>query len=1376
MRQTLALLPRLSAILTICVWGQLALTQNLRAARPNVVFVMTDDQGYGDLSCTGNPVLKTPNIDALSRVSVRLNDYHVSPTCSPTRSALLTGHWTNRTGVWHTIMGRSLLRENETTVARIFSDDGYATGMFGKWHLGDNYPYRPEDRGFQEVMRHGGGGVGQTPDYWDNAYFDGAYFHNSKPTAVKGFCSDVFFDYAKRFIKRQKAAGKPFFAYIATNAPHGPMHSPLESSKPYLSQNTNLANFYGMIANIDDNVGRMRSFLKSEGLEDNTIFVFTTDNGTSSGAKVFNAGMRGRKGSEYDGGHRVPFFIHWPAGGLGGGVDVAPITAHVDVVPTLMDLCGVKTPQGAKFDGRSIRPLLEGKKTDWPDRILVTDSQRVKDPIKWRKSAVMTSRWRLVNGSELYDITSDPGQEHDVAGENSEVVERLTDFYDAWWEELLPTFKQDCAIYLGHAQQNPTTLTCHDWITTGSTPWNQSHIRNAQGGDRNTGFWHVLFWAGGEYEIRLRRWPAESGAKLGDSLPAGASVPGATAYRARPGKSFKPVRAVLRIGDQEYRSEADAGSSEVVFRVKRPAGTTRLSARFYDEDDRWIGAYYAYVKRDAAKADDIKPKAKRETTTANNSTGPPQLQFPLTADWGVIHARDDRLELRVNKTPDSRRLAIPRLNNPIGKINIEGVAELKLKPGLTSWEVLLPKKSIPTPFTVTIATVGKPLLPTGNEVAEPTQSDQILLPAHAAVTHGRLLRYEPQPHKNTVGYWADANDWCHWSFRAKTAGTYRVSIEQGCGKGQGGSSVEVKLKDQAVPFVVEDTGHFQNFKWREIGLLKIANAGVHSLQIKVIKKAANAVMDVRSLKLTLTAEPEKSGKRPGKRPNIVFCFADDWGRYASAYRKPNDNTPNAVVNTPNFDRIAQEGVLFNNAFVNAPSCTPCRSSLLSGQYFFRTGRGAILQGAIWDAAIPSYPLLLRDAGYHIGHTYKVWSPGSPANAPYGAKQYAYNQAGNRFNRFSQQVSQADDIEQGKSKLLAEVRGNFTRFLDDRKEAQPFCYWFGPTNCHRTWIKGSGKDLWGLEPDDLKGRMPSFLPDNHTVRQDMCDYLGEVQAFDAGVGVIVDELKKRGELEDTLLVVSGDHGIPGFPGGKCNLYDFGVHVALAIRWGKNIPQGRAVDDFVNLPDLAPTFLDAAGLKPPSEMTARSLLPVLRSSKKGLVDPSRDYVVVGRERHVARARINNLPYPQRAIRTKDFLYIRNFKPDRWPMGVGPGYGLPDGELPATNLVESNTFSCFGDMDASPTKAWIVENRNQAGIARFFDYAFGRRPAEELFDLASDPQQTKNLADSKDYRDVKQKLSSRLMEVLTKTGDPRVTGKGSLFDESPYSDAPPPRRRKK
>ena len=505
-----------------------------------------------------------------------------------------------------------------------------------------------------------------------------------------------------------------------------------------------------------------------------------------------------------------------------------------------------------------------------------------------------------------------------------------------------------------------------------------------------------------------------------------------------------------------------------------------------------------------------------------------------------------------------------------------------------------------------------------------------------------------------------------------------------------------------------------------------------------------------------------------KRPNVLFAFADDWGRYASCYADGEPGTPNDLVQTPNFDRIASEGVLFTRAFVNAPSCTPCRSSLLSGQYFWRTGRGAILQGAIWDSAIPTYPLLLRDNGYHIGFTYKVWSPGSPANAPYGAGANAYHKSGTRFNGFSQFVSKTKDIDAAKQTLLDEVRGNFRSFLGKRQSGQAFCYWFGPTNCHRKWIAGSGKRLWGLDPDDLKGKMPPFLPDVPIVREDFCDYLGEVQAFDAGLGVLLDEMKAIGELDNTLIIVSGDHGIPGFPNGKCNLYDFGVAVPLAIRWGNGAVADRVVDDFVCLPDLAPTIVEAAGLTAPKVMTGRSLLKVLTSSAQGQVDPSRDHVIVGRERHVAAARTDRLPYPQRAIRTADYLYIRNFKPDRWPMGTAAGFGQPSGPLPNFATLTNNTFSAFGDLDASPTKAWIATHRDSEAEQAFFQIAFGKRPAEELYDLKKDPHQTKNVAEQKSYRAVRVELEGRLMEELIATGDPRVTGDGTTFERPPFTEA--------
>lgn len=580
-------------LFALCVFGPTVHS----ADKPNVVIVITDDQGYGDLSCHGNPILKTPKIDELFADSVRLKDYHVAPTCSPTRCAFLTGHWTNRTGVWHTIMGRSMLRENEVTMGQVFKDAGYATGMFGKWHLGDNYPYRPEDRGYTEVMRHGGGGVGQTPDYWDNAYFDGSYWHNGTPEPVKGFCTDVFFDYAKRFIKSSKAEGKPFLAYVATNAPHGPMHAPKESAAPYASvDNVGLQNFYGMIANIDDNVGQMRAFLDDEGLTDNTIFIFTTDNGSSSGWRTFNAGMRAGKGSEYDGGHRVPFFVHWPNGKLTGGRDIKPITAHVDVLPTLIDLCDITAPAGVKFDGVSVAALMDPDiAVKWMDRILITDSQRVKDPIKWRKSSVMTSNWRLINGKQLYDIKSDPGQESDVASGHPEVVERLTKFYDDWWTELLPTFQNDTAIYLGHPQDNPARLTSHDWITTRMTPWNQSQVRSAMNGAENTGFWNVFVHEAGDYEIRLRRWPETADLPINAATPPGADVPGVKPYRATSGKAINPVKATISVGKVTAESSIQPGDKEVVFHLKLKQGKTQMTALFIGAQGEEHGAYYAYV-------------------------------------------------------------------------------------------------------------------------------------------------------------------------------------------------------------------------------------------------------------------------------------------------------------------------------------------------------------------------------------------------------------------------------------------------------------------------------------------------------------------------------------------------------------------------------------------------------------------------------------------------------------------------------------------------------------------------------------------------------------------------------------------------------------
>lgn len=511
-------------------------------------------------------------------------------------------------------------------------------------------------------------------------------------------------------------------------------------------------------------------------------------------------------------------------------------------------------------------------------------------------------------------------------------------------------------------------------------------------------------------------------------------------------------------------------------------------------------------------------------------------------------------------------------------------------------------------------------------------------------------------------------------------------------------------------------------------------------------------------------------------PNIVFAFADDWGRYASAYR-PYDaaHSLNELIDTPNIDRVASEGVLFKNAIVPAPSCTPCRSSLLSGQYFWQTGLGAILMGAIWDESIPTFPLELEGrGGYFIGHTYKVWSPGATVNAPMGGSRTAYNDAGLDFNQFSHWVNEhAGEFGDGevgvraaKQKLFDEVRDNFRAFLDDRGEGQPFCYWWGPTNTHRTWERGSGLALWDIDPDGLAGRMPAFLPDVHDIREDAADYLGECLAVDRGLGVLLAELEASGELDNTLVIVSGDHGVPGMPRAKCNLYDIGCEVALMARWPERIVPGRIVDDLVNLMDLAPTFCEVGGIAPPASMTGRSLLPLLENESSGRIEPERDFVVTGRERHIAHAREGMLPYPQRALREREFIYIVNFEPDRWPMGDPKGLDDLSAAPPDFETLVDDTFVAYRDMDGSPTKAWMIHHREEDDVEPLYQLAFGKRPREELYDLRTDPAYLHNVADDPEYAEVRERMAAKLMAVLEAQDDPRLMEQPCRYEYEPYA----------
>ncbi len=550
-------------------------------ARPNVVVVITDDQGYGDIGAHGNPLIQTPELDRLWAESVRLVDFHVDPTCTPTRAALLTGRYSIRSGARHTIMGRSLMSPQEVTLPELFRKAGYRTGLFGKWHLGDNYPLRPQDRGFEVAVYHKGGGVGQGPDWWGNDYFDDVYFRNGIPERFHGYCTDVWFHEALRFIEAHRT--EPFFCWIATNAPHAPYIVAEEYWKPYAEKGVPepMAQFYGMITNIDENLGRLRRALRDWGLEENTLLIFLTDNGTAAGVapKVapnqwagFNAGMRGQKGSEYDGGHRVPCFLFWPAGGLTGGRDIRELTAHIDLLPTLMELCGLDRPSEPPLDGQSLVPLLYNESAHWPDRILFVHSQRLQKVEKWHQTAVMTKRWRLVRGVELYDMQADPGQTRNVAEHHPEVVARLTAAYEAWWKSIEPAFDPPVAIHVGSLAENPTVLMSHDWLVEEPKlcAWNQPLVAQ---GLRSSGPWAINVERAGRYRFELFRWPKHLGQSAGCTY------------------------ARIKVGAVEAEKSMNPEDPAAVFELDLLPGRCLLQTWLTPQDGVPFGAYFVWVYR-----------------------------------------------------------------------------------------------------------------------------------------------------------------------------------------------------------------------------------------------------------------------------------------------------------------------------------------------------------------------------------------------------------------------------------------------------------------------------------------------------------------------------------------------------------------------------------------------------------------------------------------------------------------------------------------------------------------------------------------------------------------------------------------------------------
>ena len=584
--------------------------------KPNIVFVLIDDQGYGDLGCHGNPVLKTPNIDEFYSQSARFTDYHVGPTCAPTRAGLFCGHFANSTGVWHTVGGRSLLRRNETTIADVFSENGYNTGLFGKWHLGDNYPYRPQDRGFKCVVTHGGGGISQAPDYWGNDYFDDTYLVNGEYKNFEGYCTDVWFSEAEKFIEAN--SGSPFMCFITPNAPHSPFNVEEKYSAMYRDKVSHIerVNFYGMITNIDENFGRLIEKLKALDIYDDTIVIYMTDNGsTCMVEEAHTCGLRDFKGTPYEGGHRVPFFIRWKNGGLLESYDIDTLAANVDFMPTMMELCGIDTAGYEKigFHGKSLKPLLTDKNAKWEQRTLVTDSQRLPNPVKWRQSAVMTEKWRLVNGHELYDIVNDLSQTTDVSKDYPLVVEKLRKDYEKWWDLVSENAQDDIPINIGGTEEE-IRLCSHDWRKIGqeiiTDPYsgevkdyiavNQSDIRNGYG---EKGYWEVEVTNEGKYDIELRRWPKEEDkaitAGIKESDEGWRSDIILEQYRDSysGGVALDLDKAHVIIGEIHETVSFDENHKKASFILELKKGKYNLEAWFSNEKGFEKGAYFVYINK-----------------------------------------------------------------------------------------------------------------------------------------------------------------------------------------------------------------------------------------------------------------------------------------------------------------------------------------------------------------------------------------------------------------------------------------------------------------------------------------------------------------------------------------------------------------------------------------------------------------------------------------------------------------------------------------------------------------------------------------------------------------------------------------------------------
>ncbi len=542
--------------------------------QPNVIFLLADDLGYGDLGAHGNPRLRTPNLDRLRAQSVRFIDHHVAPMCSPSRGELMTGVDAYRNGATDVAYGRSIMRRELPLMPEIFRGSGYATAHFGKWHLGDNYPFRPQDRGFDLSIHGNGFGISSLADYWLNDTRDDHYWRNNTLVEFKGYNTDVFFNEAMAWMGRQT---KPFFVYLATTASHEPFYVDSRYVKPYKDLPPTLAAYYGMTAELDENVGRLLDYLDAQGLTRNTLLVYMSDNGTVERTGFYSAGMRGRKGSLYEGGHRVPFFMRWPAGIAGPPRDIPTLTHGTDLLPTLIELCRLKPESPVTFDGSSLVPLFAGRSEAFDRRKLVV--QFGAEFKEWN-STVLWGRWRLVKGTELYDLATDPGQEMNIASQRPDIVKVLREHYEFWLGPTKAVMGRPNFIQVGSPAENPTVLSAADWAGPYCGEWAELK----PGATPKFGHWDIEAAATGEYEISLYLFPPESGTHLNES------------FRNVPARPVTGARLLLDDKVCTLRTATDTTHARFVIPMQQ-GERHRIEGQLLDASDQPLwGAIYVLVR------------------------------------------------------------------------------------------------------------------------------------------------------------------------------------------------------------------------------------------------------------------------------------------------------------------------------------------------------------------------------------------------------------------------------------------------------------------------------------------------------------------------------------------------------------------------------------------------------------------------------------------------------------------------------------------------------------------------------------------------------------------------------------------------------------